>query len=160
MSAKDLILNYSVVILSALSTTVSIIGIFKAKGIRFIRYLYTAIAILATATAIVFYWYSEAVNKKLDFEKRRVEIRVQAKKIVHDYNYVSYFEPGKSEGLIFSTLSLLERNQDVNPELYSIYKEIAITRLKNLDALGETERKQRLEISGNAALQILKDLSK
>lgn len=74
--------------------------------------------------------------------------------------YISYYEPGESEGLLYSTLSLLEKNKDLFPETYEVYKHDVIEKIESVNKEDDISKKrEKMEIAGNSALRLLKFLS-
>ena len=97
----------------------------------------------------------------IKYRRRKQEIKHEAKKILDSSpTYISYWDPGENEGLLYSTLGLLERNRDIYPEMYELYKENVlhkINKANNEDDL--SKRREQLEIAGSSALQLLKTLA-
>lgn len=75
-------------------------------------------------------------------------------------NYISYYEPGENEGVLYGTLVLLEKNKDIFPETYELYKKDVIQKIEKSNR--ETDifrRREQMEIAGKAAMQFLKLLA-
>ena len=61
---------------------------------------------------------------------------------------------------MYSTLGLLERNRDIYPEMYELYKENVLHKINKANNENDlSKRREQLEIAGSSALQLLKTLA-
>ena len=139
-----------ITIISVAASILSIIGFIlsiKCKDSIINKICYILIIILTVATSYLYTQYKHVTD--------------EAKKILDSSpTYISYWDPGENEGLLYSTLGLLERNRDIYPEMYELYKENVlhkINKANNEDDL--SKRREQLEIAGSSALQLLKTLA-
>lgn len=150
-----------ITIISVAASILSIIGFIlsiKCKDSIINKICYILIIILTVA---LYTQYKHVTDEQLSIERRKQEIKHEAKKILDSSpTYISYWDPGENEGLLYSTLGLLERNRDIYPEMYELYKENVlhkINKANNEDDL--SKRREQLEIAGSSALQLLKTLA-
>lgn len=153
-----------ITIISVAASILSIIGFIlsiKCKDSIINKICYILIIILTVATSYLYTQYKHITDEQLCIERRKQEIKHEAKKILDSSpTYISYWDPGENEGLLYSTLGLLERNRDIYPEMYELYKENVlhkINKANNEDDL--SKRREQLEIAGSSALQLLKTLA-
>lgn len=151
------IINVSASILSIYFFILSI----KNKDSIISKFWYIFIIILTIFTAYSYAQYKQVTDELLNIEKRKQEIKNEAKNILDSSpTYISYWEPGENEGLLYSTLGLLERNRDIYPEMYEVYKENVIHKInKANDEEDFSKKRKQLEIAGASALQIIKTLA-
>ena len=125
------------------------------------KIMYFIIFILSGLTALTFHLYKEETDKRLKLENRKQEVRLEAQNMLKSYpNYISYYEPGENEGVLYGTLVLLEKNKDIFPETYELYKKDVIQKIEKSNR--ETDifrRREQMEIAGKAAMQFLKLLA-
>ena len=150
-----------ITIISVAASILSIIGFIlsiKCKDSIINKILYILIIILTFATSYLYTQYKHVTDEQLSKERRKQEIKHEAKKILDSSpTYISYWDPGENEGLLYSTLGLLERNRDIYPEMY---KENVIHKInKANDEDDPSKRREQLEIAGSSALQLLKVLA-
>ena len=151
------IINVSASILSIYFFILSI----KNKDSIISKFWYIFIIILTIFTAYSYAQYKQVTDEQLNIEKRKQEIKNEAKNILDSSpTYISYWEPGENEGLLYSTLGLLERNRDIYPEMYEVYKENVIHKINNAnDEEDFSKKRKQLEIAGASALQLIKALA-
>lgn len=156
-------MDYTNIILSSLGSLASILGLIisiKKEGKKRNIILFAIIFLLTISTSILSYKYTKATNEKLDIESRKEILRTDAKRLLESSpSYVSYYEPGENEGLIYSLLILLESNKDIYPETYNSYKRTVIERIAKADSVDVYKKRVIMEDSGKSALQFLKSLS-
>lgn len=151
------IINVSASILSIYFFILSI----KNKDSIISKFWYIFIIILTIFTAYSYAQYKQVTDEQLNIEKRKQEIKNEAKNILESSPiYISYWEPGENEGLLYSTLGLLERNRDIYPEMYEVYKENVIHKIKKANDEDDfSKKREQLEMAGASALQIIKTLA-
>ena len=100
-------------------------------------------------------------DEQLNIEKRKQEIKNEAKNILDSSpTYISYWKPGENEGLLYSILGLLERNRDIYPEMYKVYKENVMHKINKANEEDDfSKKREQLEMAGASALQIIKTLA-
>lgn len=125
------------------------------------KVLYFIIIVLTSVTAYSYTQYKQITDEQLNIEKRKLEMKNEAKNILDSSpTYISYWDPGENEGLLYSTLGLLERNRDIYPEMYEEYKKNVIHKISNVNDEDDLSKKrEQLEIAGSSALRILKTLA-
>lgn len=123
--------------------------------------MYFIIIVLTSVTAYSYTQYKQITDEQLNIEKRKLEMKNEAKNILDSSpTYISYWDPGENEGLLYSTLGLLERNRDIYPEMYEEYKKNVIHKISNVNDEDDLSKKrEQLEMAGSSALQILKTLA-
>lgn len=156
--------DYLNIILGGLGSIASIIGLIIAfvKDISSRnKALYSIIVILTMSTTVLSYNYKKVMDEKVNVEIRKGQMRKDAKQILSKLPLVlNYLDAGENEGVIYSTLILLEANKDIFPDTYELFKQNVIQRIEKVNI--ETERakkREQLELAGNSALQFLKSLS-
>lgn len=154
------------IILSSLGSLASIIGLVMTvkrvdeKGKKRNILLFGIIFLLAISTSILSYKYSHLTNEKLNIESRKEISRNEAKKLLETApTYISHYEPGENEGLIYGLLILLESNKDIYPETYNLYKNKVIERIEKADSVDVYRKREIMEDCGESALQFLKSLA-
>ena len=153
-----------ITIISVASSILSIAGfilsIKRNDSIRN-RIFYFLIIILTVTTSYLYTQYKQVTDEQLNIERRKQEIKNEARNILASSpTYISYWDPGENEGLLYSTLGLLERNRDIYPEMYEVYKENVIHKInKANDEDDLSKKREQLEIAGASALQLLKTLA-
>ena len=145
---------------SILSIAGFILSIKRNDSIRN-RIFYFLIIILTVTTLYLYTQYKQVTDKQLNIERRKQEIKNEARNILASSpTYISYWDPGENEGLLYSTLGLLERNRDIYPEMYEVYKENVMYKInKANDEDDLSKKREQLEIAGASALQLLKTLA-
>lgn len=153
-----------ITIISVASSILSIAGfilsIKRNDSIRN-RIFYFLIIILTVTTSYLYTQYKQVTDEQLNIERRKQEIKNEARNILASSpTYISYWDPGENEGLLYSTLGLLERNRDIYPEMYEVYKENVMHKInKANDEDDLSKKREQLEIAGASALQLLKTLA-
>ena len=153
-----------ITIISVASSILSIAGfilsIKRNDSIRN-RIFYFLIIILTVTTSYLYTQYKQVTDEQLNIERRKLEIKNEARNILASSpTYISYWDPGENEGLLYSTLGLLERNRDIYPEMYEVYKENVMHKInKANDEDDLSKKREQLEIAGASALQLLKTLA-
>lgn len=158
-------MDTAIEIISLISSILSIIGFIltiKCKNSIFIsKVVYFLILILTVVTAYLCIQYKQLTDEKLNIERRKLEIKNEAKNILDSSpTYISYWKPGENEGLLYSTLGLLERNRDIYPEMYKVYKENVMHKINKANEEDDfSNKREQLEMAGASALQIIKTLA-
>ena len=153
-----------ITIISVASSILSIAGfilsIKRNDSIRN-RIFYFLIITLTVTTSYLYTQYKQLTDEQLNIERRKQEIKNEARNILASSpTYISYWDPGENEGLLYSTLGLLERNRDIYPEMYEVYKENVMHKInKANDEDDQSKKREQLEIAGASALQLLKTLA-
>ena len=153
-----------ITIISVASSILSIAGFFlsikRNDSIRN-RIFYFLIIILTVTTSYLYTQYKQVTDEQLNIERRKQKIKNEARNILASSpTYISYWDPGENEGLLYSTLGLLERNRDIYPEMYEVYKENVMHKInKANDEDDLSKKREQLEIAGASALQLLKTLA-
>lgn len=152
------------IILGGLGSIASIIGLMtsiKNEREKKNKILFSVIIALTLTTTMLSYKYKRLTDDLLNIQLRKQNVKREAKSLLDkNPSVISYFEPGTSEGVMYSTLTLLESNKDIFPETYEAYKKNVISKIEKADS--ETDiikKREQLEIAGNSALQLLKALS-
>ena len=153
-----------ITIISVASSILSIAGFIlsiKRNDSTRNRIFYFLIITLTVTTSYLYTQYKQVTDEQLNIERRKQEIKNEARNIlVSSPTYISYWDPGENEGLLYSTLGLLERNRDIYPEMYEVYKENVIHKInKANDEDDLSKKREQLEIAGASALQLLKTLA-
>lgn len=156
--------NYLNIILSSIGSIASIIGLtiaFAKDGSFRNKVLYSLIVILTIVSTVVSYNYKKAMDEKVNVELRKTRMRKEATQLLSKLpSSLNYFEPGESEGVIYSTLTLLESNKDIFPDTYALFKANVIQRIEKVNNETDlTKKREQLGLAGNSALQFLKSLS-
>lgn len=153
-----------ITIISVASSILSIAGFIlsiKRNDSRRNRIFYFLIIILTVMTSYLYTQYKQVTDEQLNIERRKQEIKNEARNILNSSpTYISYWDPGENEGLLYSTLGLLERNRDIYPEMYEVYKENVMHKInKANDENDLSKKREQLEIAGASALRLLKTLA-
>lgn len=124
--------------------------------------LYLLIIILSIITAISCTQYKRVVDERLNIEKRKEELTSEACNILKSSpTYISYYSAGENEGILYSTLRLLEMNKDLCPEMYEAYKINVMQKIEKANEENDFSKKRELlQLAGESALQILKAIAK
>jgi len=132
---------------------------FKKTWVNIVMYAF--LLITSSSSGILFYLYKQSVDTQLQIENRKLIVKQEAINLLNSAPaYISYYEPGENEGLLYSTLSLLEKNKDLFPETYEVYKRDVIEKIESVNKEDDFYKKrEKMEIAGNAALRLLKSLS-
>lgn len=120
------------------------------------------ISALSILTVVTSYLYKQEVDKQLSIEQRKQVIKLEAQKILESSpSYISLYEPGENEGVLYSILILLEKNKDIFPETYELYKKDVIMKIEKSNAEKDIfRRREQMEIAGKSGVQFLKSLAK
>lgn len=152
------------IILGGLGSIASIIGLLtsiKNNRENKNKILFSVIIVLTLTTTLLSYKYKRLTDDLLNSQLRKQNVKREAKSLLEkNPSFISYYEPGISEGVMYSTLTLLESNKDIFPETYVAYKKNVISKIEKADS--ETDifkKREQLEIAGNSALQLLKALA-
>lgn len=154
-------------ILSIVGSVASIVSLgisFRSNWVKKVwisRFMFFLLFITSILSGTFFYLYKQSVNEQLQIENRKVIVKEEATNLLKSAPaYISYYEPGESEGLLYSTLSLLEKNKDLFPETYEVYKRDVIEKIESVNREDDISKKrEKMEIAGNSALRLLKSLS-
>ena len=154
------VINFINITASILSIIGFILSIKNNDSIRN-KFFFFLIILLTISTSYLYIQYNQATDELLNLERRKQEIKKEARSILNSSpSYISYWEPGKNEGLLYSILGLLEKNRDIYPEMYETYKENVIHKVNKANDEDDLSRKrEQLEIAGASALQLLKTLA-
>jgi hypothetical protein len=99
----------------------------------------------------------EKIYVKLGESRMRKYVAQLLSKLPSNLNY---FDPGESEGVIFSTLTLLESKKDILSDTYDLFKKNVIQRIEKVNSETELDKKrEQLGLAGISALQFLQSLS-
>lgn len=156
--------DYLNIILSGLGSIASIIGFtiaFTQDNSLRNKTLYGIIVLLTIFSTIISFNYKKVMDEKVDIELRKTRMKSDASNLLSKLpSNLNYFDPGESEGVIYSTLTLLESNKDIFPDTYDLFKKNVIQRIEKVNSETELDKKrEQLELAGNSALQFLKSLS-
>lgn len=154
-------------ILSIVGSVASIVSLgisFRSnwgKKVWISRFMFLLLFITSILSGTFFYLYKQSVNEQLQIENRKLIVKQEATNLLKSAPaYISYYEPGESEGLLYSTLYLLEKNKDLFPETYEVYKCDVIEKIESVNKEDDISKKrEKMEIAGNSALRLLKSLS-
>lgn len=154
------VINFINITASILSIIGFILSIKNNDTIRN-KFFFFLIILLTISTSFLYIQYNQVTDELLNLERRKQEIKKEARSILNSSpSYISYWEPGKNEGLLYSILGLLEKNRDIYPEMYETYKENVIHKVNKANDEDDLSRKrEQLEIAGASALQLLKTLA-
>ena len=154
------VINFINITASILSIIGFILSIKINDSIRN-KFFFFLIILLTISTSFLYIQYNQVTDELLNLERRKQEIKKEARSILNSSpSYISYWEPGKNEGLLYSILGLLEKNRDIYPEMYETYKENVIHKVNKANDEDDLSRKrEQLEIAGASALQLLKTLA-
>ena len=134
-------------LVGALASIISLILSIKSKWFKKIWVnivMYSFLLITSSSSGILFYLYKQSVNEQLQIENRKLVVKQEATNLLKSApTYISYFEPGESEGLLYSTLSLLEKNKDLFPETYEVYKRDVIEKIESVNREDDISKKER-----------------
>lgn len=153
-------------IICVLGSVASVIGLLltkrKEQNRDFInRALYTIILVLCFFAGGSYYKYNKETDKQLDFELRKQKAQIEAKAILASFpSFTNHFEPGKNEGIFFSTLFYLERNKSLWPDTYKTFKENfdQIIDKYNNEPNGYTKN-ELMETAADKAVMVMKSLA-
>ena len=139
-----------------------ILSINKEKNRNLInRSLYVIIFVLSIFAAISYYKYKAETDKQVDLELRKQKAQIEAQAILKSFPaYISHFEPGTNEGILFSVLFFLEKNKALWPDSYESFK-------KSLEQVIDSynkepdwgEKKELMESAANQAVRVLESLA-
>lgn len=152
-------------ILGSVGSIISIIGFLmslrKDRSSRN-KVLYGLIILLTISMTIISFKYKRLNDELLSVELRKVNVKTEASRLLYNNpSFIDYYDPGSSEGVLYSTLTLLEANKDIYPETYELYKENVINKMEKANNEPDIyKRREQMEIAGNSALQLLKALAK
>lgn len=149
-------------LLSSIITIIAwVLSMRKLNGKRNII-MVSIISVLSLLTTASLWLYKQETDKQLNIEYRKQAIKVEAKKILESApSYISFYEPGENQGILYSTLVLLESNKDIYPETYELYKKDVIKKIeKSNEEKDSYTRKEQMEIAGKSAMQFLKSIAK
>lgn len=123
--------------------------------------MYFIISVLSVMTSITFAAYKHATDPQLELERRKEVLKIDAKALLEKMpSYISYYEPGENEGVVYSILILLEGNRDIFSETYEQYKTNVISKIEKANNECDVyEKRKLLEEAGNSAKQILRSLA-
>lgn len=142
-------------ITSILAFLLSIIKKDKLRNIMF----YLAIAVLCGIASWSFHLYKRETDKELIREKREQKARMEAKAILDSSpSYISYSDSGENMGVITSVLIFLDKYKDIWPNAYEDYKKNK-EELYEDPGLYEFTNKDKIQMAGQEALQVLKSLA-
>ncbi len=104
---------------------------------------------------------SEKRMLKFNWRNGKNTVRLEAKNLLEKVPLsIDYYNPGENQGLLLSTLFLIEKNKDLFPETYEIYKLTVVEEIKYANNESDIFRKrERMEIAGNSAVRLLKSLA-
>ena len=95
---------------------------------------YGILLLTSVISGVCFYLYNQEIDAKIQFEKQKETVRLEAQNLLENIpSSIDYYNPGENEGLLLSTLALLEKNKDIFPETYEIYKLEVIQKIKKAD---------------------------
>lgn len=164
-------INLNVIQMNALFTVVGFLGsiasiigfvmsIIKKDKIRN-KILYSVIFVLSAITAYSYHLYRQETDERLRIESRKQEIRLEAQDLLKSYpSYISYYNPGENQGLLYGILVLLEKNKDIFPETYESYKKDVLQKIETSNNEPDMYKKrEQMEIAANSAMQFLKSLA-
>ena len=104
---------------------------------------YGILLLTSVISGVCFYLYHQETDTKIQYEKQKETVRLEAKNLLENVpSTINYYNPGENEGLLLSTLALLERNKDIFPETYEAYKLEVIQKMKNADNESDIFRKR------------------
>lgn len=150
------------IVLNILGIISSIIGCYIAirKNDNKNKYIYTVIIILCIVAATTSYLYRQEVNEKLQIEERKRTLKIEAKKQLDKIPfYISPYDTGKNEGVLYSIFVLLEGYKDLYPDTYEIYRKSVIQRIEDAQKLDDISRGYKIQEAADAAKQLVKSLS-
>lgn len=148
-------------ILGSLTSIYAFIHSIKLKDSIRNMVTYGILLLTSVISGVCFYLYHQETDTKIQYEKQKETVRLEAKNLLENVpSSIDYYNPGENEGLLLSTLALLERNKDIFPETYEAYKLEVIQKMKNADNESDIFRKrEQMEIAGNSAIRLLKSLA-
>lgn len=149
-------------IISILGSFTSIYAFVDSIKLKSIRNIITYGILICTSvvSGVCFTLYQRETDAQIKLEKRKETVRAEAKALLENVpSYIDYYNPGENEGLLLGTLSLLEKNKDLFPETYEIFKMEVIQKIENSNNEFDTsKRREQMEIAGNSAVRLLKSL--
>lgn len=151
------------IFISGLGSLTSIVGwCMNLKDSKRNIIMYSIISVLSILTSITFLAYKRATDRQLELMHRKKELKTEAKVLLENTpSYISYYEAGENEGVVYSILILLEGNKDIFPETYEMYKTNVISKIEKANNESDVYTKRDLlEEAGKASKQILKSLAK
>lgn len=103
-------------LLSIVGSVASIVSLgisFRSNWVKKVwisRIMFFLLFVTSILSGTFFYLYKQSVNEQLQIENRKLIVKQEAANLLKSAPaYISYYEPGESEGLLYSTLSLLEK---------------------------------------------------
>ncbi len=148
-------------ILGSLTSIYAFIHSIKLKDSIRNMVAYGILLLTSVISGVCFYLYNQEIDAKIQFEKQKETVRLEAQNLLENIpSSIDYYNPGENEGLLLSALALLEKNKDIFPETYEIYKLEVIQKIKKADKESDIFRKrEQMEIAGNSAIRLLKSLA-
>lgn len=147
-------------ILGSITSIYAFVFSIKLKSVRNII-AYAILLITSAISGICFTLYQRETDAQIQLEKRKNTVRLEAKNLLEKVPLsIDYYNPGENQGLLLSTLFLIEKNKDLFPETYEIYKLTVVEEIKYANDESDIFRKrERMEIAGNSAVRLLKSLA-
>lgn len=156
-------------ILGSLASIIGLIFVFTNKSsTQTIKALLIIVAIMSCSTSYLISknskyesaQYQEIANSFRSNLNRREASR-EAKKLLSSFpSYISNLKPGDNEGVIYSTLRLLEANKSQFPELYARFKENILSDIDSAKgARSSPEFHRVLEDGALASIRIVKGIA-
>lgn len=123
--------------------------------------LYIIILILCIFGGVSYHKYKKEVEKQLDYELRKNRTQTEAKAILDSFPpYGSYFNPGDNEGIVFSTLFFLEKNNTFWPDSYNLFKNNTENVIDQYNKEPDEQKKREImEPAANQAIRVMKSLA-
>jgi len=131
-------------ILSGLGSIASIIGLILVlrdnnQTKRIVKILLGIIILLSVATSALSYRnyaISTAEAKKLrqqNLERMRTEyIAIEAAELLDTFpSYISEYDEGDNEGIVYGGIAFLEKSKDIYPDTYTVIKQNALADIEN-----------------------------
>ncbi len=137
-----------------------VMSIIKKDKIRN-KILYFIIFVLSAFAVYSYHLYKQETDERLKIENRKQEVRLEAQELLKSYpSYISYYNPGENEGVLYGILVLLEKNKDIFPETYESYKKDVLQKIETSNNESDMyKRREQMEIAANSAMQFLKSLA-
>ena len=151
-----------IVILSIAGAIASIIGIFQNKSTNCLsKIMFIIILLISGAWGYTFYLYKSKIDEELKIERRKEIVSKEARKLLESAPaYISVYDPGISEGWMLSTLVFLEKNKELFPDSYEMYRQQISTVRDMVNRENDFSKKQEiLHMEGETALRLLRSLS-
>ena len=125
------------------------------------RSLYVIIFALSIFAAISYYKYKAETDKQLDFELRKQKAQIEAQAILNSFPvYISHFEPGANEGILYSALFFLEKNKTLWPDTYDSFRTNVEQTIDTYNKESDwTARNELMESAANQAVRVLKSIA-